>query len=38
MTKYNLGIILGMGSANERQHYIVTSSLIYWAHAQNDPW
>ena len=22
---------------NERRHYIVTSSLIGWAHAQNDP-
>ena len=31
------GIILGMGSANERWHYIVTSSLIGWAHTQNDP-
>ena len=30
------GIILGMGSANERR-YIVTSSLIGWAHTQNDP-
>ena len=30
------GIILGMGSANERR-YIVTSSLIGWAHIQNDP-
>ena len=31
------GLILGMGSANERRRYIVTSSLIGWAHAQNDP-
>ena len=31
------GIILGMGSANERRRYIVTSSLIGWAHTQNDP-
>ena len=31
------GIILGMGSANERRHYIVTSSLIGWAYNQNDP-
>ena len=31
-------IILGMGSANERWHYIVMSSLIGWAHTQNDPW
>ena len=29
-------IILGMGSANERRHYYVMSSLIGWAHAQND--
>ena len=26
-----------MSSANERRHYIVASSLIGWAHAQNDP-
>ena len=32
------GIILGMGSANERWRYIVTSFLIGWAHTQNDPW
>ena len=32
------GIILGMGSTNERRRYIVTSSLIGWAHIQNDPW
>ena len=30
-------IILGMGSANERRRYIVTSFLIGWAHTQNDP-
>ena len=24
--------------ANERRRYIVTSSLIGWAHIQNDPW
>ena len=29
-------IILGKGSANERRRYIVTSSLIGRAHAQND--
>ena len=29
--------ILGMGLANERRRYIVTSSLIGWAHAQCDP-
>ena len=26
-----------MGSANERWRYNVTSSLIGWAHKQNDP-
>ena len=31
------GIIFGMGSANERRRYIVTSSLIGWAHTNNDP-
>ena len=31
------GIILGMDAANERRRYNVTSSLIGWAHAQNDP-
>ena len=31
------GIILYMCPANERWCYIVTSSLIGWAHAQNDP-
>ena len=30
-------IILCMCSANETQCYIVTLSLIGWAHAQNDP-
>ena len=30
------GIILGMCSANERQRYILTSSLIGWTHAQYD--
>ena len=29
------GVILGMGSANERRRYNVTSSLIGWAHTQN---
>ena len=32
------GIILCMCPANERQRYIVTSSLIGWAHTQNDHW
>ena len=31
------GIILGMGLANDRQRYIVTLSVIGWAHNQNDP-
>ena len=31
------GIILCMCPANERQRYIVTSSLIGCAHTQNDP-
>ena len=30
-------IILWMRPANERRRYIVTSSLIGWAHPQNDP-
>ena len=32
-----LSNILCMGSANERRRYSVTSSLIGWAHTQNDP-
>ena len=31
------GIILGMCPANQRRCYIVTSSLIGWAHTQKDP-
>ena len=31
------GIILRMRPANERRRYTVTSSLIGWEHAQNDP-
>ena len=30
-------IVLGMGLANERRRYNVTSSHIGWAHTQNDP-
>ena len=34
--------IMGMDSASERWRYIVTSSLIGWAHTQSDlcirPW
>ena len=32
------GILLCMRPANERRRYNVTSSLIGWAHPQNDPW
>ena len=32
------GMILWTRPANERWRYIVTSSLIGWAHSQNDPW
>ena len=35
---YTAGIILCMCSGNERQRYIVTSSLIGWAYTQNGPW
>ena len=31
------GIILVMGSANERRRYLVTPPLIGCAHSQNDP-
>ena len=34
----NAGIILCMHTANERWRYNVRSSLIGWAHTQNDPW
>ena len=34
--EHNTGIILGVGSANERLRYNVTS-VIGWAHTQNDP-
>ena len=37
MTPDVSGIILCMHPANERRHD-VTSSLIGWVHAQNDPW
>ena len=33
-----VGIILGMGSANESRHYILMSSFIGWDHTQNDAW
>ena len=35
--KQYLGIILGMGLANERRRYYVTPPLIGRAHTQNDP-
>ena len=31
------GVIMGLGSANERRRYIVMSSLMGWVHTQNDP-
>ena len=34
--QYTTGIILDIGSANERRIYILTSSLIDWVHTQND--
>ena len=30
-------VIQVMDSANERRRYILTPSLIGWAHIQNDP-
>ena len=35
---HHAGTILCMRPANERQCYIVTSSLIGWGHTQNDLW
>ena len=32
------GLIPGLLSANQRQRYFVTMSLIGWAQAQNQPW
>ena len=32
-----VGIIVDMGSANERRRYNATSYFIGWTHAQNDP-
>ena len=31
------GLILGLCPANGRQHYFVTTSLIGWAQAKNQP-
>ena len=36
--RLHAGIILCVCLANERQCYIVTPSLIGWAHTLNDPW
>ena len=35
-TSWTTGIILCMRPGNERRRYIVTPSLIGWAHTQND--
>ena len=32
------GLILGLRPANERQRYFVTTSLICWVQAKNQPW
>ena len=32
------GITLGVRPANEKRHYIVTTSLIGWEHTQTDPY
>ena len=37
LAQHRAGIIVGMGSANERQRYFVTLSLTGWAHIPNDP-
>ena len=34
----NSGLILGLGSANERRRYEVTQSLIGWAQTKSQPW
>ena len=34
--KVNAGIILSMGSGNGRRLYSVTSSLVDWAHTENE--
>ena len=34
----NIRDLLWMRQANERRRYNVTSSLIGWAHSQNEPW
>ena len=38
MPRLYADIIPGMDSTNERRRYNVTSSLIGWAHTQNDSW
>ena len=37
-TNHAVEVILSTGPANERRRFIVTSSLVGWAHTQNDPW
>ena len=34
----HVGIILGVGSANERRRYHVTPPLIGYAHTRKNPW
>ena len=34
---YYSGIILGMGSGNDRRLYYVTPAFIGWSHTQNEP-
>ena len=38
MSHWNPRIVLWMHPVNERWCYILTLSLIGWAHTQNDPW
>ena len=33
-----IGLIPGLRPANERRHYFVTTSLIRWTQALNQPW
>ena len=36
-SQYDTGPIVGLRPANERRRYFVTTSLIGWAQAQNQP-
>ena len=38
LNKTNAGLLLGLRPANERRRYFVTSSLIGWVQAWNQPW